>query len=186
MFAGGRSRAVVALVLGFTLALALTGCGGGGSKPVSLPTLPSATNSPTPSATSSQTELDAVSAVVRRYFELINGPTTVANADQLFAIMTPACKCRRVATSVRDAARRHQSYYGRATVTSFVPNLDGPNDADVLVDYDSSISGLRDGNGRTLHRDRAIKGMSADFRMVRRQGNWLIDIVQIIRDGTPT
>jgi hypothetical protein len=55
----------------------------------------------------------------------------------------------------------------------------------VLVDYDSSTSGLRDAGGKVLHRDAAMKDMSADFRLILVNGHWLIDLVQIIRDGRP-
>ena len=166
-------------------ALALAGCSSG-DKPVALPSLSqSPTASPTPSPTNSATELAAVSAVVRRYFALINGPSTAAAADELISIMTAPCKCRRVASSVRDAASKGQTYFGKATITSFVPSIDGQAAADVLVDYDSTVSGLRDAHGRVLHRDPAMKDMSADFRLVRVGGVWRIDIVEIIRDGHP-
>ena len=176
--------------LGVALACALAavlaaGCSSG-DKPAALPSLTQSNSaSASPSPTSSATELAAVSAVVHRYFELINGPTTATAANELFAIMTAACKCRRVPTSVRDAAANGERYFGRTTIQSFVPTIDGPEDADVLVDYDSSTSGLRDASGRQLHRDPAMRGMTADFRLVQRKGVWLIDIVQIIRDGHP-
>jgi hypothetical protein len=182
VFVRGRRLALTCALA----AMAVAGCSSGGSKPVSLPSLtPSTSASPTPSATSTTTELSAVSTVVRRYFALINGPTTEAAATELFSIMTAPCKCRRVASSVRDAAKRGQSYFGMATITSFVPTIDAASAADVLVDYDSTASGLRDSKGHVLHRDPPMKGMSADFRLVRVDGVWRIDIVQIIRDGRP-
>src|SRR3954468_3332360 len=108
----GRGVAV-ACALAAVLA---AGCSSG-DKPVALPSL-SASDSPSasPTPTSTATELAAVSAVVHRYFELVNGPTTTAAANELFSIMTTACKCRRVATSVRDAASKGERYFGHTTI----------------------------------------------------------------------
>jgi len=101
-----------------------------------------------------------VTATLRRYYALINAPTTVANGEALAALMTAKCTCRRVATSTIDAARRHQTYFGKATVVSITPTVDGPTEADALVQYDYSDGGLRDAEGRVVSRSAADEAIS--------------------------
>ena len=166
-------------------ALVLAACSSG-DKPVALPSLsPSSSPSASPSPTDSATELAAVSAVVRRYFALINGPTSTGAAKQLFGIMTAACTCRRAARSMRDAAASHETFFGNAQVTSLIPNLDGSSSSDVLVHYDFSRGGLRDSGGRVLRSAGARRNVSLDFRLLKVAGTWLISDVQIVSNGSP-
>ena len=157
----------------------LAGCGGGGSKPVSLPTLPSTSSSPTASATSSQTELDAVSAVVRRYYQLLNVPTSLTQASQLEALMTLDCHCRDVVRAIRGALSEHQHFFGTNKIVSLVPNMDGDRAADVLLTYDFTRSGLADSHGRVISSGPAMTGATQDFRLAELNGRWLIS--QILR-----
>ena len=162
----------------------MAGCGGGGSKPVSLPSL-SPLDSPTPTATSSQTELDAVSAVVRQYYSLLNGDTTRANASALSALMTASCPCQEVVSATKQAVARHQHFFGTNRVVSAVPNLDGPNAADVLVTYDYTRSGIKDANGHVVSSGPGRRGTTQDFRLIKRDGRWLIAKILRVSAGKP-
>src|SRR4051812_18826672 len=165
-------------------AVLAAGCSSG-DKPVALPSIsPSSSPSASPSPTGTATELAAVSAVVHRYFELINGSTTTAAANELFAIMTANCSCRRAARSMRDAAQAHETYFGTTKLTSFVPNLDGSAAADVLVDYDYSRAGLKNSRGKVINVAAARRHVSLDFRLIKLNNMWLISDVQIVSNGS--
>ena len=168
--------AVVALLVG--------GCSGGGSKPVSLPSI-SPTDAPSPSATSTQTQLEAVSAVVRQYYSLLNGDTTTANATALAALMTPSCPCREVVTATKQAVARHQHFFGTNSVVSIVPNMDGPAAADVLVTYDYTRSGIKNASGRVVSSGPGRRGTTQDFRLVKQNGAWLIAKILRVSSGKP-
>src|SRR5206468_12333734 len=119
-------------------------------------TLPALSTTPAAQAssaapTSKAADLAAVKAVVREYYRLLNGPTTVNSARKLTLLMVHGCTCLRVARSIRDAARKGQRYFGSAEVKNLVANLDGVGAADVLVQYDYSRSGLETASGTTLH-----------------------------------
>jgi hypothetical protein len=124
VFVRGGRLALLSLAVVVSLA-DLTGCGGGGSKPVSLPALSSTSSSPSPSTTSSQTDLDAVSAVVRRWFSLLASQTSLQTAVSLESITTSSCKCRNAPRSVRDAVAKHERYVGTSHIISFVASMDG-------------------------------------------------------------
>lgn len=179
VFVTGR-RALAALAA-VALVAGLAGCSSGGSKPTSLPSLTANTSlSPTPSPNAA-----AVAAVVRRYYQLLNAPTTVANGEALAALMTPDCSCRRVATSTVDAAKKHQSYFGVTKVVSITPIIDGATSADALVEYNYGDSGLRDSQGHTLSRSRGHDSSKLMFYFRLVDGHWLISTVRSISDGTP-
>src|SRR3954470_12684800 len=105
----GLGIGLVAVVVVACLAV-LTACSGGASAPRTLPPLsatPAAVTSTAP-PTSKAAELAAVKAVVRRYYQLLNSPTPIANADALAALMTAECSCRRVSDSIRKMAKAHR------------------------------------------------------------------------------
>jgi hypothetical protein len=183
VFVRGRGpRIALAIALGLGSVLALASCSSG-DKPRTLPpisTPPSASASPSPDQ---QTELAAVEAVVRRYYELTSDTTTNTTASKLEALMTTGCPCRRVPDSIRTAVAHGESYFGATSITSLVPNLDGPGSADVLLDYDASASGLRDHDGRVLRSFKAVNGAKADFRLIMSGRRWLIQAVAIISSG---
>ena len=109
MFVAGRRRGLGVGLVAAGLVV-LSACSSGGSAPRTLPPLsstPAAVVS-TPPPTSKAAELAAVKAVVRRYYALLNAPTTVANANALAALMTADCKCREVVAATRHAARRRR------------------------------------------------------------------------------
>src|SRR3954447_22403483 len=125
-------------------AILAAGCGSG-DKPVALPSLTSSsTASASPSPTGSATELAAVSAVVRRYYQLLNVATSTQQANELAALMVPSCHCREVVDAIRAAVAKRQHFFGQNKVVSVVPNLDGPRSADVLLTYDFTRSGVED------------------------------------------
>jgi hypothetical protein len=180
------ARRALAGLAAAALVAGLAGCSGGG-KPTTLPSLTANTSlSPTPTATNKAAEMAAVSAVVHQWFRLIDGPTTVEAANAIDAITTPACRCRNASTSMRDAVKKQQHYVGTSHIVSFVPNIDGEATADVLVEYRYTDGGLVDASGHFVAHEKAHTGVESDFRLVRVGGQWLIDIIESIRAGTPT
>jgi hypothetical protein len=166
--------------------VALSACSAGGSGPRTLPALsttPAADASSNP-PTSRAAELAAVKAVVRRYYALLNAPTTVANAKALAALMTPDCECRRVAESTRQIAERNQHYFGRVRLIAVTPALDGSALADALVQYDYSDGGIRTANGEVVSRSEGRRGTLLSFRFRRIRGLWLISEVVVVRKGS--
>ena len=122
-------------------------------------------------------------AVVRRYYALLNAPTSADTATKLAQMMTSDCKCRQVASSTLTVARRHEHYFGVTTLTSVVPSLDGSRDADVLVAYDYERSGIQDANGRVVTSYPSKTGAKADFRLVKTATGWLISALLYISAG---
>ena len=184
MFVAGPRRGLL-IGLAATCMAALAACSGGSSQPRTLPALsttPAAVTSTAP-PTSKAADLAAVKAVVRRYYALLNAPTTVENADALAALMTADCKCRRVADSTREVAQRGQHYFGRITNLSMTPSLDGDNSADALVQYDYSAGGIRDSVGRVIARTEGRTGTLLSFHFSKRSGRWLISSVSQLRAG---
>jgi hypothetical protein len=170
----GTRRVAAGLGLG-ALLLAGAGCAAG-DKPRTLPPL---TATPTPVASSTpvsddKAQLAAAEAVVRRYYALLNAPTTEANASALAALMTSTCKCLDVVRATRAAARARHHFFGHLSLVSVVPHLDGLADADVLVTYDFSRSGIADAQGRELHADPPTSGASVNLQLRRVQGEWRI------------
>jgi hypothetical protein len=163
----------------------LAACGGGGSAPRTLPRLsstPAAVTSTAPLA-GKAAELAAVKAVVRRYYALLNAPTTVANADALASLMTRECSCRAAASATRQAAVAGETYFGKNQLRSVVANLDGARQADVLVTYDYSAGGRRGSTGTVMSHSQAHRGATVDIRLTKLGDRWLMATILEIRPG---
>ena len=189
MFVAGRRRGLgIGLVtVGIVGVVALSGCSSAGSAPRTLPrlsTTPAAVTSTAPPTTKAA-ELAAVKAVVRRYYALLNAPTTVANANALAALMTPNCPCQRVATSTRQIAAKGEEYFGRTRLISITPSLDGADAADALVEYDYTAGGIRDLHGREITHSAGRRGVLMSLRFRRTNSGWLIADAVVLREGTP-
>lgn len=167
--------------------LGAVACSGGGTRPTTLPpvtaTTPAADTSSAPPHHSRADDLAAVKAVVRKYYRLLNGSTTVANAKALAALMTRDCKCRRAAESVLSAAKKSQHYFGHATITDLIPNIDSATAADALVDYNSSRSGLRASDGRPISTVPGRQGIKVVIRLVKVGSAWRIFQIEIVDAG---
>jgi hypothetical protein len=174
-----------------SLAMTLAACGGSSSAPKSLPTLPTATDpapssaSPTPTATSKKAELAAATAVVDRYYLLLNAPTTVHNAALIARLMVEDCSCLRVARSTRSVALDHHRYYGRTTVRARKASLDSPQAADVLVRYDYTDTGIETLTGRRLTHIQGRVDNQIDVRLDLVKNLWRISALEVIRNGHP-
>jgi len=185
VFVAGRRRGLGIGLLAAGIVL-LSACSSSGSTPRTLPrlsTTPAAATSAAP-PTSKAAELAAVKAVVRRYYALLNAPTTVANANALAALMTKDCTCRRVARSIRRLATAHRSYFGHSTVVTLRPSIDSQSNADVYVQYDYTRGGYRDDGGHILHIEPGHVGVKVDFRLVGNGSGWLIAQVDLITSGS--
>ncbi len=169
------------------MAVLVTGCSGGGSAPRSLPplsTTPAAVSSNAPPS-SKAADLAAVKAVVRRYYALLNSPTTVANADALAALMTADCKCRRVADSTREVAERGQHYFGKTHVVAIRAVLDTRDSAEALVQYNVGTSGIETAAGRRLTVYPALHGAKVNFLLRRDGAHWRIRALVYIKPINP-
>lgn len=180
-----RSDRVAGAGLLLAVTLAVAGCGGSSSTPKTLPPIRSApaTASVTPSATptaSRKERLAAATAVIRRYFALLNAATSVVNAEHLAALMTPECKCRRVALSTLRVARRGQRYYGGTHLLGLRANVDGRSAADVLVRYSNSVNGIATAGGRHLTSNPAKDDNVVDFWLAESNGQWRITSLVVV------
>ena len=159
---------------------ALTGCSGSspGDTGATLP--PAATSStpdsPTPPDSSAPAagERAASAAVVRHYYSLLNGATSLSNAHQIASLMTAGCKCRVVATSTIERVRKHEHFFGRNNVDVLRAVPEGSNAAVVLVTYHYTRSGTATRNGRVIAEEPARKDVREEFHLSQIQGRWLI------------
>lgn len=159
----------------------LAGCSGSGGAPTTLPSL-SASPSATPSATAAN-DLDAATAVVRRYYALLNGPTTEANAAALAQLMTPDCSCREVVSAMLNAVQRNEHFFGQNHVVGVTASLDSPDAAEALVTYNYTDTGLKDAHGRVLSMSRGRLGTKQLFRLTRHSGSWKIATIIRVSAG---
>lgn len=164
-------------------AMLVAGCSSDPGRPR---TLPSLTPTPTASATSSATDLEAATTVVREYYSLLNDATTGANADALSKLMTPTCKCQDVARSTREVASKHERYFGKTTLRNLRATSDGSTLIEVLVNYDYERSGIADAQGRAIKSFPARHGASADFSVVKSANRWLISAIVYVSKGEPS
>jgi hypothetical protein len=162
----------------------LCGCSGDPGQPQTLPSL-TASATAKPTATPSMTDLEAATNVVRKYFSLVNSPTTPRTADALTHLMTPSCKCRRIPASMRVLVGRKEHYFGSSAVRKVSPNINGATSADVLVAYDYTAGGIADDAGRVIARSIGRRAVNVDFRLKRQSDSWLIDRIDIVSNGRP-
>ena len=191
MFVADRRRGLrIGLVAGGMAAcLALSACSGdGGSAPRTLPplsTTPAAVTSTAPPTTRAA-ELAAVKAVVRRYYQLINGLHLSMNADAIAALSTRDCACRSFVAAIRNTASQGQRYFGHIHVVGLTADMDGPNYAEVLATYDSSAGGTVTNTGRVVYRGTPHHGTVENFLLTKRGGSWLISAITVIHRGEPS
>lgn len=183
---GGRLNCLAACAAGLLMMLA--GCGGSASSaPTSLPQLTKtpvatpASPSPSPTTVSKKAELAAAKAVVTRYYEVANGLRTRMDAPALAALMTTRCPCRAQVRAVRTAAQKGEHYIDHAHINELVPSGEGPTAAFVLVDLDASRGGLETSDGRIVTSAPPRKHIRRVFRLVNRNGNWLIDRIEAVK-----
>jgi hypothetical protein len=184
VFVAGRHRG---LGVGLLLAgmIALSACGGSGSAPRALPALSTtpAADASTAPPTSRAAELAAASAVVKRYFAVLNGLAENMDAAPFAAIEAPTCACREFVRSVRDVAARNETYFGTARIRGLTPAIDSPELVEVLVTYDASVGGTKDAAGRVVTSSAARNGVTAMFYVVRTGQRWYISKISVISRG---
>lgn len=158
--------------------LAVTGCSGSDSDGPRRLSAPVATSAPTVRPTSQPKQpvdqKTAEAAVVRRYFDTLNGLSARMDASGLAALMTTDCPCRVQVTSVRHEAALHRRYVGTDRINVIRPNIDGRAVGDVVVDFDASRSGLVTADGRRISSTPPGTHLNRDFVMRRVDGMWLI------------
>jgi hypothetical protein len=181
----GRVRAAVGLAI--ALALSVAGCGGHSSAspqnlpPLSVPTAsPSALTKATPPTVGrAVTGLSAATAVVRRYFVIVNNLHRDMDAGALAALFTATCVCQEQAKAVRSASRLGQHYIDHGTINALRTSDQGPGHVGVLADYNSSSGGLVDRHGRRITTTTA-KRVRWFFSLRRLESRWLITNIQDI------
>lgn len=187
MFARVRVALVPVLAAVAVAGLAgLTGCSGSGDRPQTLPplsTTPAATSSPEPTATGKKAELAAATAVVRHYFQLLNGLSTNMNPAPFSALESANCPCRKFLKSLRDVAARGQHYFGHASLTSVTPAADSARLVEVLASYDSTRGGIKDADGRIVTSSAARRDVTALFYVEQHHGRWLVDRIVTVKAG---
>jgi hypothetical protein len=129
-----------------------------------------ATNSPRPAD-----QKTAEAAVVREYFQVVNRLPVDMDAPAIDALTKPSCPCRKLARSIREESARHREYYGRNAINAIRANVDGQALGDVLVDFDTTASGVRSTTGAIITRTKPRRHVNLDFTVVRYGGRWLIE-----------
>lgn len=117
----------------------------------------------------------AEGAVVRSYFRAVNLLPRRMDTRALVSITTPRCPCRKLVRSVRQESAHDRLYYGTTAINAIRVNVDGPALGDVVVDFDTTVSGLRSANGTVVTRTKPRHHVNLDFTVVRRDGRWLIE-----------
>lgn len=152
-------------------AMLVAGCS---SDPGHPRTLPSLTATPTPSATSSATDLEAATSVVRAYYALLNQLVTTMDPRGIASLMTGACPCRQQLTAISEAQAKQEHYIDHVDLVSLTPVRDTPIEVSVLVEYNAGRGGLVDAHGRTVTTSKARNGVKRLFRVTREADRWLI------------
>jgi glutamate-1-semialdehyde aminotransferase len=167
--------------------LAASACGTGGSdRPRTLPpvsTTPAAAATSAGATDDEAAALAAATAVVRQYFTLLNAETTTSVAQQLAALMTRSCACRKVAQSTREVALAGNHYFGKTKVTDLSAALNSPSEAQILVQYDFTRSGIARRSGQVVSTLPGRRGALMSIRIQRDSENWLISELLYVRDG---
>jgi hypothetical protein len=184
-FRGGRPPLAVAVAASALLSAAA--CSGGASGPQALPPLHPVVPSPTATrpgppapATGRQAELAAATAVVRRYFAIVNNLHRDMNPQALGSIFAAGCACNAQVEAIRSASRLGEHYIDHATVNELRPSLDGPRSADVLADYAATPGGLVNGQGVRVTRTAGMKHIHWDFRLQLTHGRWTVTAIEHI------
>jgi hypothetical protein len=171
------------------VAVVLAGCGGSSSGPHSLPPLsatPTATTSASPSPTatdSKQAELAAATAVVRRYYALLNNLSNRTDITSFTAIETAECSCRNFLQSLRMLQGRREHYFGTEHITALRAVVDDPITAEVLISYDATKGGIASDAGKVVSTVPPIKGAALNYRLTSQGGQWRIFRVDLISKG---
>lgn len=180
VFVGARRLFVTGLA-GLLLGASAVACSGSGDRPRTLPplsTTPAASASTAPST--QQDELAAATAVVRRYFAVVNALSRDMNAEALAQLMTPDCTCRQQVAAVRLAAERQEHYIDKATGLNLTASADGRTIVEVLVQYDASRGGLASASGKLISSSPPVRGVKRLFRLRFVNRTWLIYSIQAV------
>jgi hypothetical protein len=182
VFVGGRRLVLVPLAVVF--ALGLTGCSGSSDSPTTLPpisTTPAASQSTAPATDAKAAAL----AVVKEYFRLLNNLENDMAVASFARLESASCSCRKLLTSLREARRRSQHYFGMAQVRSMKAVVDTPTAVEVLVTYDSTAGGLKGEDGSVITRAPGRNGVTENFYLQKLSSGWRIVNLVPVRRGTP-
>lgn len=155
-------------------ALAVSGCSSSGSKPVSLPSISPSATSASPSPTPTAAELAAATAVVKRYYMVLNDLHNDMDAAAFAVLMTASCTCQQQVQAIREAAAKRERYVDHVRLVSMTPTIDSATTADVLVQYDSTRAGLVDAQGNAITSSPPKSGIKRVFHLQLMGGHWLI------------
>jgi hypothetical protein len=132
---------------------------------------------------SKKAQLAAAGSVVRRYYGLLNAPTSASSANSLEAIMLPTCKCREIVSSLRSAVQNQEHYVGSGHLTALRPVFDSPTQTEVLVTFDATSGGLVREDGTYVHRTAPQRGVTENVFVLWRAHRWMVREVDLISKG---
>jgi hypothetical protein len=186
----GSGRIAAGMALAVAALVSMTACGSDSSSgPGTLPPLsaPPSTSpslaSPAPSTSAAggkKAELAAATAVVRRYFAVVNELHEVMDAKSLAAIFASSCPCQQQVRAIKSAGAEGQHFVDHATINALRTNRDGLNLADVLADFNSSAGGLVNSHGHHVTSTKAKKHVRWVFDLRRFGSRWLITSIEAI------
>jgi hypothetical protein len=127
-----------------------------------------------PAPTAPSGALPAATAVVRRYYSLLDGLRRQMRAAPLAGLMTADCPCRAQVRAVRAAIGRGERYTDRVRVIRLVPHLDRADLVDVFVTLDVRRGGLLDPSGRRSTPMTTARDLHRELLLRRIGGHWLI------------
>lgn len=187
MFGRGRPwrRLVMPLLAGSLAAPILCGCSDGTSSAgATLPPITSSTVTPTTPTTSPPSraqEIAAATAVVRRYFTVLNHVARPGSDARLAALETTACFCRRQVRSIKQVTKRGQHYVAPVRILGLRAVFFSPRQVTVLVTFDAGRSGIVARNGRFLRSTPAQNDVHQHFGLVANEDGWLISSIQLVK-----
>jgi hypothetical protein len=153
--------------------LTVPGCSGDPEKPGTLPTR---SQSPTPTSTlaSPETPEEQVEAAVRAYYAELTRAAQTQDTDRLSTLSTKGCPCYGYVTSINDAAERDQTSPEAAWRVIEVRAHDvAAGDALAEVKYEVAAYTLMDSSGDVIRRFPARVG-HVDLSLVRVRETWII------------
>lgn len=169
------------VVVGVSLALALTGCSSSGAEPRTLPTLASGSPSLLPvkstasPAVASHTPEGAV-AFARYWYGQVELAYGRRDPSLVVRLSAPGCvTCDRYVKSITRARANDERVEGLSFRITFAeaPALSG-NSARVDVIYDAPATHRYDSAGHEIHSQPSVKGFKEQLELILVNGSWLV------------
>jgi hypothetical protein len=112
--------------------------------------------------------------VVRRYYKVLNNLKTDMDPSALAALLTNDCKCQEQVKSIRSVKAEGNHYTQQYTIKNLAPGVSNATHGTVLANMAVSTGGIADAHGHYVSRSKADPDYSDEFRLVKKDGRWLI------------